>query len=104
MGSLAYLYNSLVIIWLLVSKSFIIKVKNSISIDLFINFLGILTGCLVRERLLTGRPELVRALLEALAKVNIVLGYVMSWNINLLYFFFIIFSLVISLLAYIWGL
>ena len=52
------------------------KAEGSISIDLSINSPGILIGYSVREGLLTGRPELVEALPEALAKVNIVSGYV----------------------------
>jgi hypothetical protein len=61
-------------------------------------------GRLVREGPLMGRPELAGALLEALAEVNMVPGHVMSWEIDLLYFFSIISFLVILLLACIWGL
>jgi hypothetical protein len=75
---LAYLYNSPAIIWFSVSRSFIIKVESSISIDLFINSPEILIGYSVRKRPLTGRPELVEALLKALAEVNIVPGYIVS--------------------------
>ena len=78
MGSLAYSCNSPVVIWLLVSKSFIIKAEGSISIDSSINSPGTLTGHSVREGPLTGRLELVRALPEALAEVNIVPGYIIS--------------------------
>jgi hypothetical protein len=98
---LAYLYNSLVIIYLLVFRSFKIKIKSSISIDLFINSLEILIRYSIWEGLLIERPELVKALLEALVKINIVSSYIVFWEINLLYFFFIIFSLIILLLVYI---
>jgi hypothetical protein len=101
LGSLAHLYNSPVIIWLLVSRSFEIKAEGSISIDLSINSLGILTGYLVREGLPIGRPELAGALPEALAEVNIVPSYMVFWKINLLYFSSTIFFLVVLLLAYI---
>jgi hypothetical protein len=73
---LAYLYNSPAVIRLLVSRSFEIKAEGSISIDSFTNSLGILTGRSVREGPLTERPELVEALPEALAEVDIVPGYI----------------------------
>jgi hypothetical protein len=85
----------------LVSRSFIIKAKGSISIDLFINSLEILIEYSVREEPLTGRPELVGALPEALAEVNIVPDYIVFWEINLLYFSSIIFSLIVLLPVYI---
>ena len=100
-GSLAYLYNFPVVIWSLVSRSFVIKAKGSISIDSFINSLRILMRYSVREGPLTGRPELVRALLEALVEVNIISSYIIFWEVNLLYFSSTIFSLVILLLVYI---
>jgi hypothetical protein len=99
LGSLAYLYNFPAVIWSLVSRSFIIKAEGSISIDSSINSLGILTGRSVREGPLTGRPELVGALPEALAEVNIVPGYVVFWEVDLLYFSSTIFFLVVSLPA-----
>ena len=58
-------------------------------------------GRLVREGPLTGRPELVGALLEALAKVDIVPGYIIFWDIDLLYFSSTISFLAVSLPAYI---
>jgi hypothetical protein len=85
----------------LVSRSFIIKAEGSISIDLFINSPGILTGRSVWEGPLTGRPELAEALLEALAEVDIVPGYIVFWEVDLLYFSSTISSLAVSLLAYI---
>jgi hypothetical protein len=48
-----------------------------------------------------GRPELVGALPEALAEVNIVSGYIVFYKVNLLYFSSTISSLVVSLPAYI---
>ena len=104
MGSLAYLCNSPVVIWLLVSRSFIIKAEGSISIDSSINSLGTLTGRSVREGPLTGRPELAGALPEALAEVDMVPGYVVFWEADLLHFSSTISSLAVSLPAYVWGL
>jgi len=98
---LAYLYNSLIVIRLLVSRSFKIKIEGSISIDLFINSLEILTEYLVREEPLTERPELAGALPEALAEVNIVPSYIVFWEINLLYFSFTISFLIVLLPVYI---
>ena len=89
------------VIQLLVFRSFIIKVENSISIDLSINSLEILIEYLVREGLLTGRPELAEALPEALAEVDIVPGYVISWEVDLLYFSSTISFLAVLLLVYI---
>jgi hypothetical protein len=77
------------------------KVEDFISIDSSINSPGILTGRLVREGPLTERPELVEALPEALAEVDIVSGYIVSWEIDLLHFSSIIFFLAVSLPAYI---
>jgi hypothetical protein len=48
-----------------------------------------------------GRPELVKALPEALAEVDMIPGHVVSWEIDLLYFSSIISSLAILLPAYI---
>jgi hypothetical protein len=48
-----------------------------------------------------GRPELVGALPEALAEVNIVPGYIVFWEVNLLYFSSIISFLAVLLPAYI---
>jgi hypothetical protein len=47
------------------------------------------------------QPELLGALPEALVEVDIVPGYIVSWEIDLLYFSSIISSLVISLPVYI---
>jgi hypothetical protein len=60
-----------------------------------------LTERSVREGPLTGRPELVGALPEALAEVDIVPGYVIFWEVDLLYFSFTIFFLAVLLPAYI---
>jgi hypothetical protein len=98
---LAHLYNSPVVIWFSVSRSFIIKAEDSISIDSSINSPGILIGYSVRERLPTERPEPVGALPEALAEVDIVPGYIVSWEIDLLYFSSTISSLVVLLPVYI---
>jgi hypothetical protein len=98
---LAYLYNFPVVIRLLVSRSFEIKAEDFISIDSFTNSPEILTGHSVREGPLTGRPELAEALPEALAEVNIVPGYMVSWEIDLLYFSSTVSSLAVSLPAYI---
>jgi hypothetical protein len=85
----------------LVSRSFIIKAKDSISIDLSINSLEILIEYSIRKELLIRRPELIGALPEALVEVNIVSGYIVFWEINLLYFSSIIFFLVVLLPVYI---
>jgi hypothetical protein len=103
-GFLAYLYNSPAVIRLLVSRSFEMKAEGSISIDSSTNSPGTPTGYSVREGPLTGRPELAEALPEALAEVDIISGYIVFWEIDLLYFSSTIFSLAVSLPAYIWGL
>jgi hypothetical protein len=58
-------------------------------------------GRSVREGPPTERPELAGALPEALAEVNIIPGYVISWEIDLLHFSSTISSLAVSLPAYI---
>jgi hypothetical protein len=60
-----------------------------------------LTGHSVREGPLIGRPELVGALPEALAEVNIVPSYVVFWEVDLLYFSSTISFLAVLLPAYI---
>jgi hypothetical protein len=77
------------------------KAEGSISIDLSINSPGTPTGYSVREGPLTERSELAGALPEALAEVDIVPGYMVSWEINLLHFSSTIFFLAVSLPAYI---
>jgi hypothetical protein len=98
-GSLAYSYNSPVVIWSSVSRSFIIKAEGSISIDSSINSPGTPTGCSVREGPPTGRPEPAGALPEALTEVDMVPGYVVSWEIDLLHFSSTVSSLAVSLPA-----
>jgi hypothetical protein len=88
---LAHLYNSPVVIWSSVSRSFIIKAEGSISIDSSINSLGMPTG----------RPEPAGALPEALAEVDMVPGYIVSWEIDLLHFSSTVSSLAVSLPVYI---
>jgi hypothetical protein len=58
-------------------------------------------GRSVREGPPTERPELAGALPEALAEVDMVSGYMVSWEIDLLYFSSTISSLVVLLPAYI---
>ena len=99
---MAYLYNSPAVIWSSVSRSFVIKAEDSISIDLSINSPEIPTGYSVREGLPTERPEPVGALPEALAEVDMVPGYIVSWEIDLLYFSFTISFLVVLLPVYIY--
>jgi hypothetical protein len=77
------------------------KAEGSISINLSTNSPGTLTGHSVREGPLIERPELAGALPEALAEVDMVPSYVVSWEIDLLYFSSTISSLAVLLLAYI---
>jgi hypothetical protein len=58
-------------------------------------------GHSVREGPLTGQPKPVEALPEALVEVDMVPGYMVSWEIDLLYFSSTISSLAVLLPVYI---
>jgi hypothetical protein len=58
-------------------------------------------GYSVRKEPLIEQPEPVGALPEALAEVDMVPGYIVSWEIDLLYFSSTVSSLAVSLLVYI---